>query len=734
VYAWDDGLGGGFVDGGPQFSHTYTEPGTYRLQVRVTDAGGAYTVQYVTIKVTAAGPVMCFSGRSDDFTGTAVDEDRWSTIIRRDQKLAVADGHLVIPASKADFYGQGEGPVSNIVLQDLPSGPWTATTKVTFPARAQYQQAGLLLWGDGDNYAKMVIQGRSTTPDAAQRVFQFIREENGVPNEVAASNTANLGAAFPDTFYVRYTSDGSNLRAYYSADGLDFTAMSETKSLHGLVNPKIGLVALANDGSVPEVVDARFDWFHITPDDTATAAGPDDEFEGTSLDGCRWDGVVRPDASGLRVAGGKLEIDTTPTDIYGTGNTDVPNIVLQDQPAGDWTVETKVDGSTFDQQYQQGGLILYGDDDNYVKLDFVTRNQPGAAVVRELELRSEAGAAVLNPQPGVGGLSQGVWWLRLTKAGTTFTGSYSADGVTWTELTEKVTNPGLADAKVGLFALGAGQQSSATATFEHFKVVGPAAEPLTVSGSIDPASPSGANGWWTGPVTLTVATSGGAVGQQVYREYRIDDGAWAEYTAPVVVDAPGEHTIAVRASAGTENVTGADVVVKLDTDGPTVAATLREDRTVELVATDAVSGVASVEYSLDGTTWVAYDAPVAVGDEAVTVAYRATDVAGNVTTQSVDVPGGQPVPVTVSAAPKCVAGRVTLGVTAVNSGQSPVTIVLRSAYGTKTFTGVAAGKSAHQSFATRAASIDAGQVTVTATDAEGRTATYTVDHAAASCG
>ena len=89
-----------------------------------------------------------------------MDEDRWSTIIRRDQKLAVADGHLVIPASKADFYGAGEGPVSNIVLQDLPSGPWTATAKVSFPARAQYQQAGLVLWGDGDNYAKMVIQGR----------------------------------------------------------------------------------------------------------------------------------------------------------------------------------------------------------------------------------------------------------------------------------------------------------------------------------------------------------------------------------------------------------------------------------------------------------------------------------------------------------------------------------------------------------------------------------------------
>ena len=341
---------------------------------------------------------------------------------------------------------------------------------------------------------------------------------------------------------------------------------------------------------------------------------------------------------------------------------------------------------------------------------------------------------MLNPQPNVDNLTQGVWWLRLAKVGTTFTGSYSADGVTWTEIAQKVTNPGLADAKIGLYALGAAQTASVTATFDHFRVVGPAAEPLAVSGSLDPATPSGSGGWWNGAVSVTVETTGGAAGQQVYREYQLDGGAWAEYTAPVVVDAPGEHVVKVRASAGAETATGADVAVKIDGEGPTAAATLREDRTVELVATDDVSGVASVEYSLDGTTWAAYVAPVAAGDAAVTFAYRATDVAGNVTASSIEVPGGEPVPVTVSAAPKCVANRVTLAVTAVNEGETPVTIVVSSAYGTKTFTAVAAGKSAHQSFATRAASIAAGEVTVTVTDAEGRTTTSTVGYAAASCG
>ena len=34
-------------------------------------------------------------------------------------------------------------------------------------------------------------------------------------------------------------------------------------------------------------------------------------------------------------------------------------------------METKVDASAFNQAYQQGGLIVYTDDANYVKLDFV---------------------------------------------------------------------------------------------------------------------------------------------------------------------------------------------------------------------------------------------------------------------------------------------------------------------------------------------------------------------------
>src|SRR5690606_22281806 len=420
TFAWDAGLGDGFVDGGDTFEVTYDEPGTYRLQVRATDERGAYSTEYttVTVKAPETGPGMCFSGRSDDFLGSDVDEDRW-TVTNRDQNLVVRDGRLVIPTATRDFYGTDNTVVPNLVLQDLPDGPFTATAKVTLPARQQYQQAGLLIWGDQDNYAKMVLQGRSASADASTRIYQFIREETAQPNEVNQSNTANLGADYPDTVYVRFISNGENLQAAYSADGVDFTLMPETKSIANLTNPKIGLVALKGNNTSTPVIEAEFDWFHITPDDTASASGPDDEFDGDALDTCRWS-IVREDPTGYRVADGSLQIDTTPTDIYGTDNRPVPNIVLQDQPGDEWTIETVVDGSALDRQYQQGGLIVYADDDNYVKFDYVVDSQAGQSRNARIELRSEVGGVVQNPQPQTGNLPGSVWHLRLTRSGDTF--------------------------------------------------------------------------------------------------------------------------------------------------------------------------------------------------------------------------------------------------------------------------------------------------------------------------
>ncbi|MBB6470853.1 ThuA domain-containing protein [Sphaerisporangium rubeum] len=616
TYKWNFGVNGAPQPTTADASYTYEAPGTYTATVTVTDSKGAAGTAQVSVKVDAP-TTQCFSGRSDDFLGTTLDRDRWS-VVRENQDLRVVDGKLIIPTSQSDIYGTGTGTLTpNIVLQPAPAGAWTATTKVTLNARDAYQQAGLIIYGDDNNYAKMVFGARGTN-NHANRVFQFIREENGATNEVTASNTAQLGDAYPDTVYVRFITDGTNITAHYSSDGVTFTAMPQTKALAGITNPRIGLLSLASTGNTRPVVDAAFDWFSITPDDKATGPAPDDEFNGTSLDTCRWTESVRRDATTSRVTDGALQIDTEKGDVYGTDNTGAKNFILQKAPAGDWTLETKVDGSALNEQYQQAGLMVYGDDDNYVKLDYITDNTAGSTVARRIELRSEVGGTVQDPQPQAGNLTSGVWFLRLVKTGSSFRGYYSADGTAWTEVAANtpVTNAAVASgAKIGLFAFGGNQTASKTAKFDFFHLVKPAADktaPVTTAVT-DPAT-----GPFTGPVKVTLTAADEANGSGVDRtEYKLDSGNWTAYTAPVDITGDGDHTFSYRSVDKAGNVEEAKVL----------------NLTITTPATPKVNLTVTASARCVGTT--AYLAVTAVNDGAETASITLTTPYGNKTVTDV---------------------------------------------------------------------------------------------------
>jgi len=101
----------------------------------------------------------------------------------------------------------------------------------------------------------------------------------------------------------------------------------------------------------------------------------------------------------------------------------------------------------------------------------------------------------------------------------------------------------------------------------------------------------------------------------IYPEGRHNDDCWV----PRIADSFGLHSDHVRE------------VLAADVTAPEASATLdAPGRAVTLSATDD-SGIASLEYSLNRAngTFTAYDGPIAIGDRAVTVYFRAVDVAGN---------------------------------------------------------------------------------------------------------
>ncbi|KLN36235.1 hypothetical protein FB00_04350 [Cellulosimicrobium funkei] len=109
------------------------------------------------------------------------------------------------------------------------------------------------------------------------------------------------------------------------------------------------------------------------------------------------------------------------------------------------------------------------------------------------------------------------------------------------------------------------------------------------------------------------------------------------------------------------------------------------------------------------------------------------------TTYTVEIVPGTAavVPLDVGVSPRCLAGKVYVAVRATNAGVTPVDVTLTTPYGERSFTAVAPGASAYQSFASRATTVPAGTATVSATavlDGDHATTTYDVDIEPRTCG
>ena len=190
------------------------------------------------------------------------------------------------------------------------------------------------------------------------------------------------------------------------------------------------------------------------------AVEPDDEFEGTYLDRCRWTDVVREDPDHLRVADGHLEIDAVDGDMHG-GVTNADNLVLQDAPEGAWSATTLVtlpEG----EEYEQAGIIAHESDRDFVKL--MIMDDPSDGWVAELG-QTLGGQASFDPALDrvvlpAGSNADGVW-LRLTFDGAGYTAAWSADGQEWTDVGRTRSGSTMPDPQVGLAAYnGNGQAAS----------------------------------------------------------------------------------------------------------------------------------------------------------------------------------------------------------------------------------------------------------------------------------
>jgi arabinan endo-1,5-alpha-L-arabinosidase len=191
-----------------------------------------------------------------------------------------------------------------------------------------------------------------------------------------------------------------------------------------------------------------------------------DEFNGNGL-GAGWT-WIRPDAQAT-VANGVLSWPTEPADLVGSGNN--AGVLVRPAPRGDFVVETKLTidlGVDTVRNYEQAGLIVYADDDNFARL-----SQVAIWNTRQIEFGREIPYA---GQTSYGGMVEGpptpTIWLRLAhtfvagehhyRAGWSTDGRHWHWGGTW-------TFAGTTTPRIGLIAHG-GDQPPVTAVFDYFRV------------------------------------------------------------------------------------------------------------------------------------------------------------------------------------------------------------------------------------------------------------------------
>jgi beta-glucosidase len=302
----------------------------------------------------------------------------------------------------------------------------------------------------------------------------------------AATITANVtyqGVTRSTQFVVRVLSDLGNLQV----NGKQVTGFNPDVSNYDVVVPDgvsgvpqvaatapTGKVAITQATSVPGVA-------------TVTSTGPDgivmtykvnfarrpsgDEFSRSTL-GSQWQWVREaPGDWSLSANPGSLTITPKTGDLTTTTNT-AQNVLLE--PAlNDWTQTTKL---TFSGRpnaaTQQGGIIAYQDDDNYLKFDLEATSSTNIQFNTTLEDNSN-GVQVTQTLNTLNANSilpaNNTIWLRMTKSGPYYSTFYSVDGDTWVPVW--TTGATLTNPKVGLLAVNrAGTTTDLQVAFDYFHV------------------------------------------------------------------------------------------------------------------------------------------------------------------------------------------------------------------------------------------------------------------------
>ncbi|AVH55083.1 MULTISPECIES: family 43 glycosylhydrolase [Streptomyces] len=227
------------------------------------NVGAAQLYTPVTSRVPDPQPGARLPAYSDDFDGSAL-SPAWSWVRGPASGTSVGAGALSWPTQSAELY-LGNNTAS-VLTRPAPQGDYVVETKLRFAPGTSNQQAGLVLYGNDDQYLKLVhaVLPVSHHPGAVTHVTEFAREgarpTTSPPLPVAYGPM--FGGPTADTLWLRLschrdgTSGAHEVRAATSTDGSHW-AWTGAWTLPDEGPLRIGLVSLNTAGAT-----AHFDYVH----------------------------------------------------------------------------------------------------------------------------------------------------------------------------------------------------------------------------------------------------------------------------------------------------------------------------------------------------------------------------------------------------------------------------------------------------------------------------------------
>ena len=119
---------------------------------------------------------------------------------------------MTIPTEAGDIYQTTNTANEHRAAAAAVRARGRSRRRSTIHGLARYQQGGIIVYGDDDNYIKLDRTATNTAAATETEFFEFIQEVAAVARNATADHTGqHRQTTFPNDFYVRIVSDGTNL-------------------------------------------------------------------------------------------------------------------------------------------------------------------------------------------------------------------------------------------------------------------------------------------------------------------------------------------------------------------------------------------------------------------------------------------------------------------------------------------------------------------------------------------